>query len=77
LMNESISRAAGNEHGQEMPPETMEDLIVGAGRIPQQRTTLYGAVTPERRRASFDARPLAPTAPPLPRESAGRKAVRA
>ncbi len=25
LMNESISRAAGTEHGQEFPPEAMED----------------------------------------------------
>jgi FO synthase len=60
LMNESISRAAGNQHGQEMPPEVMEALISDAGRIPQQRTTLYGSVASERRRASFGARPLAP-----------------
>lgn len=75
LMNESISRAAGNEHGQEMPPEAMEELITNAGRVPQQRTTLYGAVTPERRRASFGARPLAPTAPAFsrPPEPASRK----
>jgi FO synthase len=63
LMNESISRAAGNEHGQEMPPEAMEALIRDAGRIPQQRTTLYGTVASERRRASFGARPLAPLTP--------------
>ncbi|MGH6680758.1 MAG: 5-amino-6-(D-ribitylamino)uracil--L-tyrosine 4-hydroxyphenyl transferase CofH, partial [Bradyrhizobium sp.] len=34
LMNESISRAAGTEHGQEMPPEEMDRLIASAGRIP-------------------------------------------
>ena len=27
LMNESISRAAGTEHGQELPPDAMEALI--------------------------------------------------
>ena len=42
LMNESISRAAGSEHGQEMPPEAMEALIRANGRVPRQRTTLYG-----------------------------------
>ena len=44
LMNESISRAAGTEHGQEFPPEAMEDLIRSLGRTPEQRTTLYGPV---------------------------------
>lgn len=55
LMNESISRAAGTEHGQELPPEAMEGLIRSLGRQPQQRTTLYGPVPPERRARSFDA----------------------
>ncbi len=41
LMNESISRAAGTEHGQELPPPAMEALIRAAGRAPAQRTTLY------------------------------------
>jgi len=59
LMNESISRAAGSEHGQEMPPEAMEALIRDAGRTPRQRTTLYGEVPAERRAASFGAAPLA------------------
>jgi FO synthase len=58
LMNESISRAAGSEHGQEMPPERMEALIRSAGRMPRQRTTLYGDAPEERRRASFGAAPL-------------------
>jgi FO synthase len=60
LMNESISRAAGNEHGEELPPEAMEALIRQAGRRPEQRTTLYRAVDEERRTASFVAAPLAP-----------------
>ena len=41
LMNESITRAAGAMHGQEMSPEAMEELIVSIGRQPRQRTTLY------------------------------------
>src|SRR5207245_1794633 len=58
LMNESISRAAGAVHGQEMPPERMEEAIRELGRTPRQRTTLYGEVPEERRAASFDAPPL-------------------
>ena len=41
LMNESISRAAGTQHGQEFPPEAMEALIRSIGRMPVQRDTLY------------------------------------
>jgi FO synthase len=59
-MNESISRAAGTVHGQELAPAGMEALIEAAGRTPRQRTTLYGAVSDARRAASFAARPLAP-----------------
>jgi FO synthase len=59
LMNESISRAAGAAHGQEMPPEGMEDTIRAIGRKPRQRTTLYGTPDPERTRLSFGAPPLA------------------
>jgi FO synthase len=59
LMNESISRAAGSEHGQELPPEAMEALIRANGRTPRQRTTLYGEAPVERRTASFGAAPLA------------------
>jgi FO synthase len=66
LMNESISRAAGAGFGQEMPPERMEAMIRAAGRIPRQRTTLYGTPDPERVAASFGAPPLAePLNPPV------------
>ncbi len=58
LMNESISRAAGTQHGQELPPQAMEELIVRLGRTAEQRTTLYGAVPAERRQASFCASAL-------------------
>jgi FO synthase len=60
LMNESITRAAGASHGQEMPPEAMERIIRDLERTPWQRTTLYQAAPTERQRASFDAAPLAP-----------------
>ena len=59
LMNETITRSAGATHGQEMSPEHMEALIRSAGRRPMQRTTLYEAVSAERRRASHAAAPLA------------------
>jgi len=58
LMNESISRAAGAVHGQELPPEAMEALIRSIGRQPRQRTTLYGEPPAEQRRRSFGAPPL-------------------
>ncbi|HTV45687.1 MAG TPA: 5-amino-6-(D-ribitylamino)uracil--L-tyrosine 4-hydroxyphenyl transferase CofH [Stellaceae bacterium] len=58
LMNESITRAAGAVHGQEMPPEAMEALIRSLGRIPRQRTTLYGEAPAERSAAAFAAAPL-------------------
>lgn len=41
-MNESITRAAGAAHGQQLHAAAMEALIAGAGRVPAQRTTLYG-----------------------------------
>ena len=55
LMNESISRAAGTLHGQEFAPHQMEGVIASLGRRPEQRTTLYGPVAEERRKASFNA----------------------
>jgi len=58
LMNESISRAAGASHGQEMPPERMEKAIRALGREPRQRTTLYGTPGPERTCRSYGAPPL-------------------
>ena len=66
LMNESISRAAGSEWGQELPPEQMEALIRSAGRVPRQRTTTYGTPPEEQVRRSFGAAPLAePLNPPV------------
>jgi FO synthase len=55
LMDESITRAAGARHGQEMTPVQMEAVIALLGRTPRQRTTLYQEVARERYRASFAA----------------------
>ncbi len=55
LMNESITRAAGAEHGQETSPEQMLDMIRAAGREPVQRSTTYGPVSDERKAAALDA----------------------
>jgi FO synthase len=68
LMNESISRAAGTEHGQEFPPEAMEALILSIGRQPIQRSTTYGAVAREREQTSRIAAPLAPMVQTAPRK---------
>ena len=68
LMNESITRAAGAEHGQEFPPDAMEELIRSLGRTPEQRTTLYGPVPAERRAASLNPAALAPVVLTAPRK---------
>jgi FO synthase len=45
LMNESISRAAGASHGQEMVPSEMQSLIHSIGRTPIQRRTDYSLIS--------------------------------
>ena len=60
LMNETITRAAGAEHGQEMSPIALEAAINELGRTPEQRTTLYGLAPSERRAAARQAIPLEP-----------------
>jgi FO synthase len=49
LMNESITRAAGAAHGQEMVAGALERLIRSAGRTPVQRSTFYGEPPPGQR----------------------------
>lgn len=44
LMNESISTAAGANHGQLVTPATLRHLIRDAGRVPAQRDTSYRVV---------------------------------
>ena len=58
LMNESITRAAGAAFGQELSPQAMQELIGELGRVPYQRTTVYGEASAERIDASFRAAPL-------------------
>jgi FO synthase len=41
LMDENISRASGAAHGQLATPAELEAAIVGAGRIPARRNTVY------------------------------------
>ena len=55
LMNESITRAAGASHGEEIPPEAMDKLIRDCGRDPHQRTTLYGEPDTEQIKKSYGA----------------------
>ncbi len=68
LMNESISRAAGTQHGQEFSPEAMEGLIGSLGRVALQRNTLYRPVGNERKVVSFGAPELAPIVQTPPRK---------
>ena len=60
LMNESITRAAGAAFGEELSPEQMETLIVGAGRTPRQRSTAYGNPPDGQVERSFHAADLRP-----------------
>jgi len=76
LMNESISRAAGSEWGQEAPPEWLDELIRAAGRIPRQRTTTYGTPDPEQVRRSYGAAPLLPPSNPPVRDAGLRAPAR-
>jgi 2-iminoacetate synthase ThiH len=45
LMEESISRLSGADHGQNLEPEEIETAIRGAGRIPRERDTDYHRVS--------------------------------
>jgi len=44
LMDESITRAAGADVGQEWTPQMMRQRILEISRTPKQRDTVYGAV---------------------------------
>jgi len=48
LMEETISRMAGSEHGSRMSVSELEAIAAAAGRRARQRTTTYGAVSPDR-----------------------------
>ncbi len=42
LMEESISKAAGSEHGDRLEVEEIQRYILEIGRVPYERTTTYG-----------------------------------
>lgn len=44
LVNESISTSAGATHGQLQTPAALRRAIRDAGRVPYERSTLYGVV---------------------------------
>ena len=52
LMEETISRMAGSQHGSRRSVEDLEQMIRAAGRQPRQRTTDYGKVSAERHAAA-------------------------
>ena len=58
LMNESITRAAGSEHGQEWAPVAIESFVRELGREPFMRTTLYEEAAADRYRAAMGTIPL-------------------
>lgn len=58
LMNESITRAAGAQHGQEWSPAEIENHLRRLGRPPRMRTTLYQDVDPGRREVAMQAAEL-------------------
>ena len=41
MINESISRAAGSQHGQLLRPKEIRHLVRDIGRIPAERNTTY------------------------------------
>ncbi len=45
LMEETISRMAGSQHGSEKTVAELHDIVAGIGRTPRQRTTEYGTVS--------------------------------
>jgi FO synthase len=49
LMEETISRMAGSEHGSLKTVTELEEMAAAAGRPMMQRTTTYGEVSAERR----------------------------
>jgi len=63
LMEETISRMAGSQHGSRKTVAELEALAAAAGRPARQRTTLYGPVAAERLAAQQAAPDLLPLLP--------------
>jgi FO synthase len=74
LMNESITRAAGAKHGQELPPQRIESLLASIGRDTRQRTTRYGVADEAQQQKSFEAEQLLDllNTPPEPARVSGK-----
>jgi FO synthase len=58
LMEETISRMAGSEHGSRKSPAELVGIAAGVGRPARQRTTTYGRVPPERLATAARSWPL-------------------
>jgi 7,8-didemethyl-8-hydroxy-5-deazariboflavin synthase CofH subunit/7,8-didemethyl-8-hydroxy-5-deazariboflavin synthase CofG subunit len=66
LMEESISRASGADHGQNLEVLEIERWIRAAGRVPRERTTTYGTVAVRPRDLVRPLRSLPLAAAPAP-----------
>ncbi|MCW2607147.1 MAG: hypothetical protein JWO60_1840 [Frankiales bacterium] len=60
LMEETISRMAGSQHGSRKSVDDLEGMVRAAGRTPRQRTTTYGQVPGERHAAARRATRVLP-----------------
>ena len=58
LMNESITRAAGADHGQEWHPADLEEAILTMERNPKMRTTNYESAPQKMKELAFKASTL-------------------
>ncbi|MGI9592225.1 MAG: hypothetical protein ACR2P8_12710, partial [Myxococcota bacterium] len=67
LMEESISRESGSQHGENLPQEEMRRLIREIGRTPVERSTLYQKL----RRFEDPAEDPPSLEPETPRELSG------
>jgi FO synthase subunit 2 len=63
LINESISTAAGAEHGQLLRPADLRRFIQDAGRTPVERSTLYRVLRRFDSHGNTDSQPLDDLAP--------------
>ena len=60
LMNESITRAAGADHGQALTPGLLRQQLNKAGKTPWERTTFYARAPSERQATASTAVALIP-----------------
>lgn len=72
LMNESITRAAGAAHGEELGVAQLEALIAACGRQPQMRNTRYQSVSAERELAARCAGELSEIILSEPEKTSGK-----